>query len=62
MTKKLPVKVRQDTSYHLRRLARSGSSRYLSVGKLLPPDWDMVKVFILNMDKERCTIRLEVIK
>ena len=49
-------------SYHIRKLAKSGNSRYLSVGKIVPTDWEVVKVIVLKRDDDSCTLRLEQIK
>jgi len=36
----------QDRSFYLRKLTKAGGARYLSVGKILPPDWEAVKVYV----------------
>jgi len=36
----------QDKSFFLRKLTKAGGARYLSVGKILPPDWEAVKVYM----------------
>lgn len=59
----MTLKVTKITSqYHIRKLARSGNSRYLSVGKILPADWVAVKVFVVSQDRGVATLRLEQIK
>jgi len=36
----------RDKSFYLRKLTKAGGARYLSVGKILPPDWQAVKVYV----------------
>jgi len=55
------VKVPEPQEFHLRKLARSGISRYLSVGTLLPIEWEAVKVYIDKQDSSTCVLRLELI-
>lgn len=43
---------------HLRRLTKSGSSRYLSVGTIVPAEWVNVKVYVEQLDKTVCVLRL----
>lgn len=45
--------------YHLRKLTKSGSARYLSVGKLLPKEWEVVKVYVITHDNDTITLQLE---
>lgn len=56
---KQPKLKKQEPFYH-RKLARSGGSRYLAVGKLLPEDWLYVRVIIREMKEKACI--LEIIK
>lgn len=48
--------------FYLRKLTKSGASRYLSIGKILPSEWDAVKVFVVEITGEVCVLRLELIK
>lgn len=48
--------------FTIRKLAKSGNSRYLSVSKLIPPDWLAVKVFVEKLEGGVCVLRLEQIK
>lgn len=48
--------------YYLRKLARSGSSRYLSVGTMLPKDWEAVKVYVQDLDSQGCILKIVVIR
>jgi len=48
--------------FQVRRLTKSGSSRYLSIGTVLPQDWEIVKVFVEKLDGGVCVLRLEQIK
>ena len=42
-----------------RKLAKSGGSRYLAVGKILPEDWLIVKVSIEKLEDTVCLLRIE---
>jgi len=48
--------------FTIRKLAKSGNSRYLSVSKLIPSDWQAVKVFVEKLEGGVCVLRLEQIK
>lgn len=48
--------------FTIRKLAKSGNSRYLSVSKLVPSDWLAVKVFVEKLEGGVCVLRLEQIK
>jgi hypothetical protein len=48
--------------YYLRKLAKSGSSRYLSISTILPRDWEAVKVYVDSLSPESCTLRIIPIK
>ncbi len=52
----------QDKTFHLRKLTKAGSSRYLSVGTLLPQDWSAVKVYVEQLSGGVCVLKLEQIK
>ena len=43
---------------HLRKLTKSGSSRYLSVGTILPQGWTNLKVYVEQIDNDVCVLRL----
>lgn len=42
-----------------RKIAKSGGSRYLAVGKILPEDWLIVKVSIEKLEDTVCLLRIE---
>lgn len=48
--------------FTIRKLAKSGNTRYLSLGSILPTDWVAVKVFVVSMKDGICLLRLEQIK
>lgn len=56
------VKTKPTSTYHIRKLAKSGNSRYLSVGKLVPADWVVVKVFVSRQASGHIHLFLEQIK
>jgi len=47
--------------FTLRTLSKSGGSRYLSVGTLLPESFDKVKVYAQVIDGKTCVLLLEQI-
>lgn len=51
--------MKQVPFYH-RKLVRSGSTRTLSVGRILPTDWLIVKLRVVKMEGRTCL--LEIIK
>lgn len=60
---KLPVKSRKGTEpFDIRKLSRSGKTRYLSVGTILPLEWQAVKVFTMEVKRDYCILRIEPIK
>jgi len=44
------------------KIAKTGKTRYLNVGALLPTDWGVVKVTIVKFGEGACVLRLEQIK
>jgi len=48
--------------FTIRKIARSGNSRYLSISNLIPPDWIAVKVFLEKQEGGVCILKLEQIK
>lgn len=48
--------------FSVRKIAKSGNTRYLSVGSILPPEWEVVKVTVLKIEGGVCVLRLEQIK
>uniref|UniRef100_A0A6H1ZXS1 Uncharacterized protein n=1 Tax=viral metagenome TaxID=1070528 RepID=A0A6H1ZXS1_9ZZZZ len=48
--------------WQLRRLTKTGGTRSLSVGTILPPDWKAVKVFVVSIKDGVCVLKLEQIK
>lgn len=59
------AKVRKKTLgplFYVRRLNKAGGSRYLSVGKILPLDWDAVKVYVFDSPDGGILLKLIPIK
>lgn len=48
--------------FHLRKLTRAGSARYLGVGTILPKDWEAVKVYVEDMSASQCILRIVPIR
>jgi len=57
--KKLKVRPKKTSSFFPRKLVGSGGTRTLSVGKILPPSWNMVKVSVLKLEGSECILKLE---
>ena len=57
-----PIELGKTKPFTIKKIAKSGSSRYLSVGTILPPDWEAVKVFVEKINGGVCILRLEQIK
>ena len=48
--------------FTIRKLSKSGNSRSMSIGTILPPNWVAVKVIILGKYEGVIDLRLEQIK
>jgi len=48
--------------FTIRKIAKSGNSKYLSVSRIVPDDWIAVKVFIEKLEGGVCILKLEQIK
>lgn len=48
----------KQSSFDLRKLTKSGASRYLSVSTILPKDWIAVKVYVLEATEGSVTLKL----
>jgi len=57
--KKRPV---ESKPLYLRRLAKAGSSRYLSLGTIVPKDWLNVKVYVEQISDKCCVLRIEPVR
>lgn len=55
---KVKAKQVDRTTFYLRKLAKSGHARYLSVGTILPLDWEAVKVYVESQSAEDCLLRI----
>ena len=56
------IKVKPNSSYFIRTLSKSGRTRYLSVGKIFPADWEVVKVIVKAQSASVCILRIEHLK
>lgn len=52
----------ESKSFYVKKLTKSGATRYLSVGAMFPKDWSIVKVTVERLDKGVCILRVEPIK
>ncbi len=48
--------------FWIRKLTKAGGSRYLSIGTLIPTDWQVVKVYLEKQTEGVCVLRLVQIK
>jgi len=46
------------TFYHC-KIAKSGGSRYLAIGKILPKDWVIVRVSVVRLDGKVCVLSIQ---
>jgi len=53
-------RIRAD-SFVLRKLSKAGAARYLSIGTILPKEWEAVKVYVVSQDATTYVLRLEQI-
>lgn len=53
------IKPERHTAFYPRRLVKTGSTRMLAVGKVVPQDWEMVKVSLVKLEGNECIIKLE---
>jgi len=49
-------------TFTIRKIAKSGNSRYLSINNLVPPEWVAVKVYVTEVRGGVCILKLEQIK
>lgn len=61
MNTKVTLASRKGGVFYIRKLAKSGNSRYLSVGSILPKEWLAVKVFVVEATHDHWVLRLEAI-
>jgi len=52
------VAVMDEHPFFHRKLAKSGGSRYLAVGRMIPPDWLIVKIRVLKQDIKTCVLEI----
>lgn len=45
--------------FYPRKIGKAGSTRTLSVGKILPSDWAVVKVTIEKLEGNICILKIE---
>lgn len=55
---KSKTKQPQSGEFHARKIARSGNARYIAVSRILPKDWNMVKLSVVKLEEDECILRL----
>lgn len=53
------TKPEKDTSFYPRKIGKAGGTRTLAVGKILPPDWLVVKVSVLTQTDKAYILKIE---
>jgi len=48
--------------FTVRRINKSGNSRYLNIGTVIPEGWTHVKVIVEELTGDVCVLKLELIK
>jgi len=48
-------------SFYPRKVVKQGGARTISVGKILPSDWQMVKISVVERAERVCVLKLEKI-
>ena len=56
------VPVKPSKPFFVRKLTHSGGTRYLSMNKIVPPDWDAVKIVVGSADDNVVIIKIECIR
>lgn len=58
MKQKLEVKRVGTGAFYTRKLTKTGGTRMLSVGRVLPTDWQVVKLSVVKLEGDECILRL----
>lgn len=45
--------------FYPRKIAKSGNARYIAVSRILPKDWQMVKLSVVKLERNECILKLE---
>jgi len=52
------VRKLNEKPFYSRRIGKAGATRTLSVGRILPSDWTIVKVVVEKLEGEECVLRI----
>lgn len=58
MARSETVVVMNEHPFWHRKIAKSGSSRYLAVGKIIPDDWLVVRVKVIKREDKVCVLEI----
>ena len=58
MEQKPKVKRALAGEFYPRKLSKTGGTRMLSVGRVLPKDWQMVKLEVVKLEGDECILKL----
>ncbi len=59
MVQEKQVKPKRSNSFYSRKIGKAGGTRTLSVGNILPKDWQVVKVTVKEFSDRECLLRIE---
>ena len=62
VTEKVNKPLVESKPFFVRKLTKAGGSKYLSIGSILPTDWEACKVIVERLDGGVYILRLEQIK
>lgn len=52
------AKQAQASEFYLRKVAKSGNARYVAVSRVLPKEWQVVKLSVVKLEGSECILRL----
>lgn len=58
MELKPKTKRTQAGEFYSRKLSKAGGTRILSVGRVLPADWQVVKLSVVKLEGNECLLKL----
>lgn len=58
MVKSKRIAVIDQHPFFHRKLARSGGSRYLAIGRMIPEDWLMVRIEVKKLEDKVCVLEI----
>jgi len=56
---KFQAKLAESNGFYVRKIARSGSSRYIAVSRILPKEWSVVRARVVKLEGDACILELK---